>query len=164
MNIIETWSFWLKVSVFLPLFIFCFIQFGNHQEGHWPRLLIQSCSQRTPSLRPRLQFQSLWGQVSLLFLLHFSKYQSPLSLSSSPVNYTKLITHIVTMLAQKEAWTIECPPPPHFPLFSCQVPYVGRSFPDDVSQPEHRRRRWTAAAEGENRSQCRGSSSPMSSD
>lgn len=44
-----------------------------------------------------------------LFLHHFSKYQSPLFLSSSPVNYTKLITHIVMMLAQKEAQTIEWP-------------------------------------------------------
>lgn len=30
-----------------------------------------------------------------------------------------------------------------------QVSYVGRTFPDDVSKPQHRHRWWTGAAEGE---------------
>lgn len=39
-------------------------------------------------------------------------------------------------------------------LSSSQVSYVGRTFPDDVSKPQHRYRWWTGAAEGEDESSC----------
>lgn len=80
MNIIETWSLWLcskkgfGFGSLLNIYMF-YIQFGNHQEGYRSRLLIQSCSQRTSSLRPRLRFQSVWGQVSYCSFFQLSKYQ-----------------------------------------------------------------------------------------